>query len=68
MIFFSNLQTVGNIKSSNRAESGLLIETEHGDIRELIGSDKAAGFVSIFADGIALRIDEMTGLGNRTGN
>jgi hypothetical protein len=33
----------------------------------LIGSDKAAGFVSILADGIAL-IDEMTGLQNKTGN
>lgn len=67
MIFFFNLQTVGSIKSSNRAERGLLIETERGNIHELIGRDKAAGFVSVFADGIALT-DEMTGLGNRTGN
>lgn len=66
-LIFLNLQTVGSIKSSNRAESGLLIETERGNVRELIGSNKAAGFVSIFADGIAM-IDEMTELGNRTGN
>lgn len=59
MVF--NLQTVGSIKSSNSAKNRLLIETERGDISELIGSDKAAGFVSILADGIAL-IDEMTGL------
>lgn len=67
VIWFFNLQTVGSIKSSNRAKNRLLIETERGNISELIGSDKAAGFVSILADGIAL-IDEMTGLQNKTGN
>lgn len=67
VIWFFNLQTVGSIKSSNRAKNRALIETERGNISELIESDKAAGFVSILADGIAL-IDEMTGLWNKTGN
>lgn len=54
-----NPQTVGSIKSSNSAKNRLLIETERGNISGLIGSDKAAGFVSILADAL---IDEMTGL------